>query len=152
MVKKLDWEISLEFAYFDIHIVSIVSSVSARKSKCPSSARNFHSSGSLEPENSSLNSSLLLRVHTSQCLKREYHWEFVVWQQLLILHPKNQMLVFGTHVRNIALSHVRCACGSACGRLSLKVCAKCVFVDIFQGAMCDQTLIHTFSDENFQNI
>ena len=40
------------------------SSVSARKLKCPSSAwlgsaRNLHSLGSLEPENSSLNSSLL---------------------------------------------------------------------------------------------
>ena len=30
--------------FFDIHIVSIVSSVSARKLKCPSLARNLHSS------------------------------------------------------------------------------------------------------------
>ena len=36
------------------------SSVSARKLKRPSSARKFHSLGSLEPENSSSNSSLLL--------------------------------------------------------------------------------------------
>ena len=48
--------------FFDIHIVCIVSSVSARKLKCPArldSARNLHSSGSLEPENSSSNSSLI---------------------------------------------------------------------------------------------
>ena len=39
-------------------IVGIVSSHSARKSKCPSSARNLHSSARLEPENSSSGSSL----------------------------------------------------------------------------------------------
>ena len=33
----------------------------------------------------------LLRVHT-QCPKREYCWEFVVWLQLSILHPKNTKL------------------------------------------------------------
>ena len=33
----------------------------------------------------------LLRVHT-QCLKREYRWEFVVWLQLSILHPNNTKL------------------------------------------------------------
>ena len=33
----------------------------------------------------------LLRVHT-QCLKREYCWEFVVWLQLSILHPNNTKL------------------------------------------------------------
>ena len=49
------------------------------------------------------------------------------------------MLGCGAHVRNIALSHVRCACGSACGSLSLKVRAKCVRVDICYGAMCDRT-------------
>ena len=33
----------------------------------------------------------LLRVHT-QCPKREYRWESVVWLQLSILHPKNTKL------------------------------------------------------------
>ena len=42
---------SKNLQFFDIHIVRIVSSVSARKLKCPSSAQ-------LEPENSGLNSSL----------------------------------------------------------------------------------------------
>ena len=55
-----------------------------------------------------------------------------------------QMLGCGAHVRKIALSHVRCACGSACGSLSLKVRAKCVHVDIFQGAMCDRTFFTLF--------
>ena len=45
--------------FFDIHIVGIVSSVSARKLKCPGSAWYFHSSARLEPENSSSNSSLV---------------------------------------------------------------------------------------------
>ena len=55
---------------FDIHIVSIVSSVSAQKLKFPSSAwlgsaRNLHSSARLELENSSSNSSLVVTLHTS---------------------------------------------------------------------------------------
>ena len=58
------------------------------------------------------------------------------------------MLGCGAHVRNNALSHVQCvcgnACGSACGSLSLKVRAKCVRVDIFQGAMCDRTFFTLF--------
>ena len=49
------------------------------------------------------------------------------------------MLGCGALVRNIAPPHVRCVCGSACGRTSLKVRAKCVRVGIFHGAMCDRT-------------
>ena len=53
--------------FFDIHIVSIVSSVSARKLKCPSSARldsarNLYSSSLLESENISSNPSLVNKL------------------------------------------------------------------------------------------
>ena len=41
-----------------LYIKKKSSSVSARKLKCPGSAQNLHSSGSLEPENSSSGSSL----------------------------------------------------------------------------------------------
>ena len=36
------------------------------------------------------------------------------------------MLGCGAHVRIIALSHVRCACRSACGKGFATVCAMCV--------------------------
>ena len=49
--------------FFDIHIVKIVSSISAQKLMCLGSARNLHSSGSLELENSSSNSSLEIRTN-----------------------------------------------------------------------------------------
>ena len=40
--------------------------------------------------------------------------------------PPNQMLGCGAHVRIIALPHVRCACGSACGKVFGTVRAMCV--------------------------
>ena len=52
----------MNLLFFDIHMVSIVSSVSARKLKCSGSARNLLSLGSLEPENSSSNPSLPIGV------------------------------------------------------------------------------------------
>ena len=61
-------ELELKFASY-IHIVKIVSSVSARELKCPSSARlssELHSSAWLEPENSSLGSSLFFRFLEKQ--------------------------------------------------------------------------------------
>ena len=39
---------------------------------------------------------------------------------------KLQMLGCGAHVRKIALPHVRCACGSACGKAFGTVRAMCV--------------------------
>ena len=53
------------------------------------------------------------------------------------------MLGCGAHVRKIALPHVRCACGSACGKVFWTVRAKCVRVARFGRAMCDRTF-HTF--------
>ena len=50
-----------------------------------------------------------------------------------------QMLGCGAHVRKIALSHVRCACGSACGK-GLEMCVrKCVRMGKYQSAICDST-------------
>ena len=62
------------------------------------------------------------------------------------------MLGCGAHVRIIALSHVRCACGSACGK-GLELCVrKCVRMGIFQSVICDSTFLpvcclckHTFN-------
>ena len=52
-----------------------------------------------------------------------------------------QMLGCGAHVRIIALPHVRCACGSACGK-GLELCVrKCVRMGDFQGAICDRTFL-----------
>ena len=52
-----------------------------------------------------------------------------------------QMLGCGAHVRKIALSHVRCACGSACGK-GLEMCVrKCVRMGNFQCAICDRTFL-----------
>ena len=48
--------------FFDIHIVSIVSSVSARKLKCPSLAWLGTFIARLEPENSSSGSSLVASI------------------------------------------------------------------------------------------
>ena len=50
-----------------------------------------------------------------------------------------QMLGCGAHVREIALPHVRCACGSACGKAFETVRAMCVRVARFGRAMCDRT-------------
>ena len=59
---------------------------------------------------------------------------------VVIIHH-NQMLGCGAHVRIIALPHVRCACGSACGK-GLELCVrKCVRMGDFQGAICDRTFL-----------
>ena len=55
-----------------------------------------------------------------------------------------QMLGCGAHVRIIALLHVRCACGSACGKVFETVCAMCVRAADFGRAMCDRTFAHFF--------
>ena len=52
------------------------------------------------------------------------------------------MLGCGAHVRKIALPHVRCACGSACGKVFWTVSAMCVRAARFWRAMCDRTLAH----------
>ena len=49
------------------------------------------------------------------------------------------MLGCGAHVRIIALPHVRCACGSACGKAFKTVRAVCVRVARLGRAMCDST-------------
>ena len=52
-----------------------------------------------------------------------------------------QMLGCGAHVRIIALPHVRCACGSACGK-GFELCVrKCVRMGNFQRAICDRTFL-----------
>ena len=54
------------------------------------------------------------------------------------------MLGCGAHVRIIALPHVRCACGSACGK-GLKLCVRCACVQLnFGRAMCDRTFSPVF--------
>ena len=58
-------------------------------------------------------------------------------------HSSNkQMLGCGAHVRIIALPHVRCACGSACGKVFGTVRAMCVRAARFWHAMCDPTFAH----------
>ena len=56
------------------------------------------------------------------------------------------MLGCGAHVRIIALPHVRCACGSACGKVFRTVramCVRCACVQlIFGRAKCDHTFAH----------
>ena len=52
------------------------------------------------------------------------------------------MLGCGAHVRIIALPHVRCACGSACGKVFGTVRALCVRAPLFWRAMCDCTFAH----------
>ena len=54
------------------------------------------------------------------------------------------MLGCGAHVRIIALPHVRCACGSACGKAFETVRAMCVPVARFGRAMCDCTFSPVF--------
>ena len=54
------------------------------------------------------------------------------------------MLGCGAHVRKIALPHVRCACGSACGKAFETVRAMCVRVAHFRRAMCDRTFSPVF--------
>ena len=54
------------------------------------------------------------------------------------------MLGCGAHVRIIALPHVQCACGSACGKVFKPACAMCVRAADFGRAMCDRTFAHFF--------
>ena len=54
------------------------------------------------------------------------------------------MLGCGAHVRIIALPHVRCACGSACGKVFKTACAMCVHAADFGRAMCNRTFAHFF--------
>ena len=57
-------------------------------------------------------------------------WWIRSYHMLHLNHGKrkhnDQMLGCGAHVRIIALPHVRCACGSACGKGFATVCAMCV--------------------------
>ena len=63
----------------------------------------------------------------------------------------NQMLGCGAHVRIIALSHVRCACGSAC-EMHSGMCVRCACVRTFLGvAMCDSTFAQ-FLQQNGKNL
>ena len=55
-----------------------------------------------------------------------------------------QMLGCDAHVRIIALSHVRCVCGSECGKVFGTVRAMCVRAACFGRAMCDRTFAHFF--------
>ena len=57
------------------------------------------------------------------------------------------MLGCGAYVRIIALPHVRCACGSACGKGFETVCAMCVHVALFGRVMCDRTFAR-FLEQN----
>ena len=67
----------------------------------------------------------------------------------MIIQSPYQMLGCGAHVRKIALPHVRCACGSACGK-GLKLCVRCACVQLnFGRAMCDRTFAH-FLEQNDQ--
>ena len=63
---------------------------------------------------------------------------------LIFLLDQKQMLGCGAHVRKIALPHVRCACGSACGKVFETVCAMCVRVAHFGRAMYNRTFAHFF--------
>ena len=59
-----------------------------------------------------------------------------------------QMLGCGAHVRIIALPHVRCACGSACGKVFGTVRAMCVRAAGFWRAMCDRTFAIFFEQKD----
>ena len=67
---------------------------------------------------------------------------FLCWKKYPTLLVVNQMLGCGAHVRIIALPHVRCACGSACGKVFGTVRAMCVRAARFWHAMCDPTFAH----------
>ena len=67
------------------------SSVSARKLKCPGSARNLLSSGSLEPENSSSNSSLVGR----------YIFLVVTFSKIICYNTISRSFLYGSCIKSI---------------------------------------------------
>ena len=99
MVQKQNLEINLEFAIFDIHIFSIVSSVSAQKLKCPSSARlgTFTARGCLSQKIPARTHLYYMQLQDQQVAFYDYSHAFLGDQ---LSSPCYNQMVIGTKKQN----------------------------------------------------